>query len=125
MQRCEVECVCPNILLLTCRPPFVQENGASFEGSMFKLLRTLPRVPKFLPSDKAAVRYCIPCAPDSLLLSALWNMTYMVKSVTMQPDMEVTARVLIQFAIYLHTGIIFMDRCHKLLQFLVLFAATM
>jgi len=30
-----------------------QENGASFEGSMLKLLRTLPKVLKFLPSDKA------------------------------------------------------------------------
>jgi len=31
-----------------------KENGASFEGSMLKLLRTLPKVLKFLPSDKAA-----------------------------------------------------------------------
>jgi len=30
-----------------------QENGASFEGSMLKLLRTLPKVLKYLPSDKA------------------------------------------------------------------------
>jgi len=31
-----------------------KENGASFEGSMLKLLRTLPKVLKYLPSDKAA-----------------------------------------------------------------------
>jgi len=31
-----------------------KENGASFEGSMLKLLRTLPNVLKYLPSDKAA-----------------------------------------------------------------------
>lgn len=43
--------VCIYILL-------VQENGASFEGSMLKLLRTLPKVLKYLPSDKAAVSYC-------------------------------------------------------------------
>jgi magnesium chelatase subunit H len=30
-----------------------EENGASFEGSMLKLLRTLPKVLKYLPSDKA------------------------------------------------------------------------
>ena len=36
----------------------VQENGASFEGSMLKLLRTLPKVLKYLPSDKAAVILC-------------------------------------------------------------------
>ncbi|EKX39204.1 H subunit of Mg chelatase [Guillardia theta CCMP2712] len=30
-----------------------KEDGASFEGSMLKLLRTLPKVLKFLPSDKA------------------------------------------------------------------------
>jgi len=30
-----------------------QDNGASFEGSMLKLLRTLPKVLKYLPSDKA------------------------------------------------------------------------
>jgi magnesium chelatase subunit H len=34
---------------------FAQENGASFEGSMLKLLRTLPKVLKYLPSDKAQV----------------------------------------------------------------------
>ena len=38
----------------------VQENGASFEGSMLKLLRTLPKVLKYLPSDKAAVRLPLP-----------------------------------------------------------------
>jgi len=31
-----------------------KENGASFEGSMLKLLRTLPKVLKYLPMDKAA-----------------------------------------------------------------------
>jgi hypothetical protein len=36
-----------------------QENGASFEGSMLKLLRTLPKVLKYLPSDKAGVRYLL------------------------------------------------------------------
>ncbi|PXF43309.1 Magnesium-chelatase subunit ChlH, chloroplastic [Gracilariopsis chorda] len=30
-----------------------QENGASFEDSMLKLLRTLPKVLKYLPNDKA------------------------------------------------------------------------
>ena len=30
-----------------------QEDGSSFEEGMFKLLRTLPKVLKFLPSDKA------------------------------------------------------------------------
>ena len=89
MERCEVECVWPNILFLTCLPSFVEENGASFEGSIRKLLRALPKVLKFLSSEKAAVRYCIPCAPDFLLFSALLNMTYMVKLVTMQLDIEV------------------------------------
>ena len=37
----------------------VQENGASFEGSMLKLLRTLPKVLKYLPMDKAAVCVCM------------------------------------------------------------------
>ena len=31
-----------------------QEDGSSFEEGMLKLLRTLPKVLKFLPSDKAA-----------------------------------------------------------------------
>lgn len=31
-----------------------QEDGSSFEESMLKLVRTLPKVLKFLPSDKAA-----------------------------------------------------------------------
>jgi magnesium chelatase subunit H len=35
-----------------------QENGASFEGSMLKLLRTLPKVLKYLPSDKAQDARC-------------------------------------------------------------------
>ena len=30
-----------------------KENGSSFEEGMLKLLRTLPKVLKFLPSDKA------------------------------------------------------------------------
>ena len=30
-----------------------KENGASFEEGMLKLLRTLPKVLKYLPSDKA------------------------------------------------------------------------
>lgn len=31
----------------------VQEDGSSFEEGMLKLLRTLPKVLKYLPSDKA------------------------------------------------------------------------
>ena len=31
-----------------------QDDGSSFEEGMLKLLRTLPKVLKFLPSDKAA-----------------------------------------------------------------------
>lgn len=30
-----------------------QEDGSSFEEGMLKLLRTLPKVLKYLPSDKA------------------------------------------------------------------------
>lgn len=30
-----------------------KENGSSFEEGMLKLLRTLPKVLKFLPTDKA------------------------------------------------------------------------
>lgn len=44
----------------------VQENGASFEGSMLKLLRTLPKVLKYLPMDKAAVCVCM-CAKRSCI----------------------------------------------------------
>ena len=43
----------PAYAKLTCAG-WQQENGASFEGSMLKLLRTLPKVLKYLPSDKAA-----------------------------------------------------------------------
>lgn len=32
---------------------FLQEDGSSFEEGMLKLLRTLPKVLKYLPSDKA------------------------------------------------------------------------
>lgn len=31
----------------------LQEDGSSFEEGMLKLLRTLPKVLKYLPSDKA------------------------------------------------------------------------
>ena len=31
-----------------------KDDGSSFEEGMLKLLRTLPKVLKFLPSDKAA-----------------------------------------------------------------------
>lgn len=35
------------------RPGYNQEDGSSFEEGMLKLLRTLPKVLKYLPSDKA------------------------------------------------------------------------
>jgi hypothetical protein len=46
---------CCSPFLHCLSPTLYQENGASFEGSMLKLLRTLPKVLKYLPSDKAAV----------------------------------------------------------------------
>merc|ERR1719157_373730 len=51
-----------------------QEDGSSFEEGMLKLLRTLPKVLKFLPSDKAAdartfmmsFQYWLGGAPENL-----------------------------------------------------------
>jgi magnesium chelatase subunit H len=51
-----------------------QEDGSSFEEGMLKLLRTLPKVLKFLPSDKAAdartfmmsFQYWLAGAPENL-----------------------------------------------------------
>ena len=51
----------PSCLVVPCSPlpgVFVhrvalQEDGSSFEEGMLKLLRTLPKVLKYLPSDKA------------------------------------------------------------------------
>lgn len=36
-----------------CSSTTRQEDGSSFEEGMLKLLRTLPKVLKYLPSDKA------------------------------------------------------------------------
>ena len=51
-----------------------QEDGSSFEEGMLKLLRTLPKVLKFLPSDKAkdarsfmmSFQYWLGGSPDNL-----------------------------------------------------------
>jgi magnesium chelatase subunit H len=82
-----------------------QENGASFEGSMLKLLRTLPKVLKYLPSDKAqdarsfmlSFQYWLGGSPEnleSLLLNLADNYVYpgqnvltaQVKEPTLLPD---------------------------------------
>lgn len=70
-----------------------QENGASFEGSMLKLLRTLPKVLKFLPSDKAqdarsfmlSFQYWLGGSPENLesLLLMMAN-TYIYKDTVKQ-----------------------------------------
>ncbi len=69
-----------------------QENGASFEGSMLKLLRTLPKVLKYLPSDKAqdarsfmlSFQYWLGGSPENLesLLLLMANSYIYEKSVT-------------------------------------------
>lgn len=69
-----------------------QEAGASFEGSMLKLLRTLPKVLKYLPSDKAqdarsfmlSFQYWLGGSPENLesLLLLMANTYIYEKSVT-------------------------------------------
>ena len=58
---------------LTCAG-WQQENGASFEGSMLKLLRTLPKVLKYLPSDKAAD------ARSFMMSFQVWQMHWMQRT---------------------------------------------
>ena len=80
-----------------------QDNGASFEGSMLKLLRTLPKVLKYLPSDKAqdarsfmmSFQYWLGGSPENLeALLLMMAQSYIYEGEDMVKD-EIAAPVLL------------------------------
>ena len=79
-----------------------KEDGSSFEEGMLKLLRTLPKVLKFLPSDKAkdarsfmmSFQYWLGGSSDNLESMLLMLAKDFVKGVTIS-DASITEPVVI------------------------------